>query len=250
VSTTPTAAPPAWLEAAAKLDAIAADRVPLADAPPAPAPAAPAPPKTAALETRPRQRIAATPVIIPDVSEGSPDEIEIGWHGYSVVTLLPEAAVLAALTVGAIASLRPLVPAAVMREAVDAPLAALWLIQAIRAAYRLLAYQYRLTTRRLFRERGRLYPPEAPLDLATVARTEVKQPLIGRLLGVGMVRVVPEEGAGRPVLELPGVHRPRAFAAAIELAAAAAREGNVVAVRVKGDERADGSSRGSDVPPG
>src|SRR5207248_2905924 len=124
-------------------------------------------------------------------------------------------------------------------EAVYAPLAALWAGQIIRAGYRLLAYRYRLTSRRLFRERGRLYPPEEPLDLAIVARVEVSQPLFARLLGVGTVNVMPEEASGRPAVGLPGVRRPRALAAAIEQAAQAAREGNMTVARVAlaADER-------------
>jgi hypothetical protein len=72
--------------------------------------------------------------------------------------------------------------------------------------------------------------------LATVARVEVRQPLPARLLGVGTVRVVPEESSGRPAVELAGVSRPRAVAAAIEQAAQAARAGAVVSARAGGDD--------------
>jgi hypothetical protein len=239
VSTPPTAAPPSWLEAAAKLDAIAADRVPLAAAP-APKAEAPAPPKPAAPEAKPRPRVSAPPVIVPDGPADAREETEIGWYGYAAATLLPGTLALAALTAAAVVSLRPRVPPTIMREAVDAPLAALWLVQTIRAAYRVLAYHCRLTTRRLFHGRGRLYPPEPPLDLATVANASARQTLLGRLLGVGTVRVVPEDGAERPAVELTGVRRPRMLAAAIEQAATAAREENVVAVRA-GQESLSGN---------
>lgn len=118
-------------------------------------------------------------------------------------------------------------------EIVYAPLAALWAGQFVRAAYRLLAYQYRLTTRRLFRQRGSLYPPEEPLDLATVARVEVQQSFAGRLARVGAVCVVPEEASGRLAVELAGVRRPRELAAKIEAAAQAARAGNVMIGQAK-----------------
>jgi hypothetical protein len=191
---------------------------------PAPKAEAPAP------EAKPRPRITAPPVAIPDAAPA--EEVELAWHGYSAAALLPGTLILAALTAGAVFGLRSRLPATVLRDAVDAPLAALWLVQAVRVAYRLLAYQYRLTTRRLFRSRGPLYPPDEPLDLATVARVEVAASPAGALVGVGTVRVVPEEGSGHPPLDLPAVRRPKALAAAIEQAAAAAREGTVVAVHL------------------
>ncbi|HEY1381319.1 MAG TPA: hypothetical protein VGF55_31250 [Gemmataceae bacterium] len=282
---TPTT-PPAWLEAAAKLDALIGDKVPLSVGKPAPSAedvdeeeredeaepetpeldddaeeeaesswehevpieSLPFPGRQAirpAVESRPpaaepvaeepppqvwpRPRIAAPPAVVPEPAE----ETDLAWHGYAVAALLPSTFALAAVTVGTIIALRPLAPAWVMREAVDAPLAALWLLQAIRAAYRLLAYDYRLTTRRLFRGRGPLYPPEPPLELAAVVRADVRQTVIDRLIGVGTVRVIPEDATpSQPAVELAGVRRPKVLAAIIDEAAKAAREGNVVAARV------------------
>jgi hypothetical protein len=229
VDAPPTAAPPDWLEAAARLDAIIADRVPLPPARPEPdaddEDEAPAPPAVPAPEVKPR--LSATPIAVPDPPTATGEEVALGWHGYDAAALLPSTAALGLLTAGVLLGLRRLVPPAVVVEAVYAPLAALWAGQAVRAAYRLLAYSYRLTTRRLFRERGPLYPREAPLDLATVARAEVRQTPLDRVLGVGAVRVVPEESSGRPAVELTGVRRPRALAAAVEAAARAARDGAV-----------------------
>ena len=244
MSTTTTAAPPAWLEAAAKLDALTEDKLPLA-AENEPAEvnqdaessaeesdpqadlvgvARPESAKGVAGSTTPfadsgratqkstRSHPRITPPVVLASKSAPAEEVELAWHGYSAAALVPSTIALAVVTLGTIVLLRPSVPTWVVHEAADAPLAALWLLQAIRAGYRLCGYNYRLTTRRLFRDRGRLYPREAPLDLATVVRAEVRQSLLGRLAGVGTVRVVPEDaaasvGAGwRPPAE--GVGRP------------------------------------------
>ena len=99
---------------------------------------------------------------------------------------------------------------------------ALWLVQLVRWGYRVAFQGYRLTTRRLFREQGGLYPREEALDLAAVARAQVVQDPAERLLGVGRVRVVPRR-EGAPEVVLTGVWRPRRLAAQIELLAQAAR---------------------------
>jgi hypothetical protein len=223
VSTTPTATPPSWLEAAARLDALMGDKVPLATAQPT-AVTPPADVETVAPELpAPTRRIAA-PIVVPDVGQRRRDEVDQGWYGYSAMALLPSTLFLGMLTAAALSELPRLVPAKIVVEVLYAPLAALWAGQIIRAAYRVFAYSYRLTNRRLFRERGRLYPAEEPIDLAVVARVDVKK----ARLGVGTVCVIPEESSGRAAVELTGVRRPRMLAAAVEQAARAAREGNVV----------------------
>jgi hypothetical protein len=248
MSTTPTAAPPTWLEAAAKLDALIGDKVPLSAALTEPAeevdeeaaelrePDAPAREigsiagaSGSGRLTKPR----ITPPLVVAPAAPSSEEVELAWHGYSAAALVPSTIALAALSAGVILALRPLVPTWVLHEAADAPLAALWLLQAIRAGYRLFGYNYRLTTRRLFRDRGRLYPPDAPVELATVVRAEVRQSLIGRLAGVGTIRVIPEDVTlNWPAVDLIGVRRPKVLAARIEEAAVAAREANVTVGRV------------------
>jgi hypothetical protein len=250
MSTPSTDAPPAWLEAAAKLDALLGERAPASaakkpltadeDEPEEPAdeqdsadeeeveePVAEHEPPP---EAKPRTRIAAPAVVVP--KPAPTEEVELAWRGYSPLDLLPSTAVFALVTCGTILALRPLLPAWVMREAIDAPLAAVWLLQAVRAMYRLLAYDYRLTSRRLFRSRGPLYPRETPLDLATVVRAEVRQTRIGRLIGVGTVRLIPEDATPtRPAVELDGIRRPQALAGRIQEAATTARGANVTTAR-------------------
>jgi membrane protein YdbS with pleckstrin-like domain len=283
VSTSP-AAPPAWLEAAAKLDALLGDKVPLADSrsalPPTDAaegeqaaekksgvarsesakgvaiPTKPVEdshradstnakaahsesvkaiaPKTTPVEDagratqKPKPRIAATQESAAETGQ----EVELAWRGYSPAALLPSTIALVVTSATVYFALRPFAPTWIMHESVDAPLIAVWMLQLIRAVYRLMAYNYRLTSRRLFRERGRLYPPEPSLDLATVAHVDVVQTWFCRWAGVGMVKVVPEEATPSvPTVELAGIRRPGLLASRIEAAAKAAREGNVTAVR-------------------
>jgi hypothetical protein len=235
---------PSWLETAAKLDALAGDKVSLsavraaaekavgettelsAEAPkPAPRPEA------ATAVPAARMRVVEPPVVkIPAPAAATAEEVDLAWHGYSAAALVPSTIALAAATVSAFVILRPLVPAIVVHEAADAPLAALWILQAIRAGYRLVAYSYRLTTRRLLRSRGRLYPMEEPLELVTLGTAMANQSLLGKLFDIGMVRVFREDGSA--AAELPGVRRPKVLAARIEEAATAARGANISMARL------------------
>jgi membrane protein YdbS with pleckstrin-like domain len=243
---TPTAAPPSWLEAAAKLDALLGDKVPVRSEPEAsatddvdrrPGPEARAtgdsePSLTLPARTEPRPRI--TPPIIPASENG--EEVDVAWRGWSPLAVVPSTLGLAALTALTLWVVRPLIPARVGPVAVEGPLAAAWLLQLVRGAYRLMAYNYRLTTRRLFRERGRLYRPEPPIDLATVIAVETAQNRLERWLGIGTVLVVPEDATPQvPGIEFIGVRRPKALADLIDAAAKAAHEGNVAAARIPGE---------------
>jgi hypothetical protein len=261
---TPTATPPAWLEAAAKLDALLGEKVPVSAAKAEPADEvdsefhedpsaelreeedsegedregeAPAEPFALAArqeprppaEAQPRPRITP-PVVIPAPAGDAAEETDLAWQGYAPFALLPSTLALAAATAVVTLAVRPFVPARVLHEAVDAPLAAAWLLVLVPAAYRLMAYNYRLTTRRLFRERGRLYTPEPPLDLATVVTVAAEQSRFERWLGVGTVRAVAENG---PPWALTGVRRPALLADMICDAAKATREGNITAARAE-----------------
>jgi len=231
--TTPTTEKPAWLDAAAKLDAMLGDNVPLSS------PRSALPPTDVEVEdkpespppkAKPRSRIGGTPRATATKGE----EIDLAWQGYSSRAMLPSTVLLTAATAAVVVWVRPLVPSWIVNEAVDAPVAACWLFQAVRWLYRSLAFQFRLTNRRLFRERGQLYPAEKPWDLALAVRAEPRQNLLERICGVGTVHLVLEEsGEGQPVIELSGVRRPAALATRIDEAIKTAREGNVVALRME-----------------
>ena len=199
----PTAAPPAWLEAAATAEAPPADRVPLAK---------PAPILKVSLTTPPEA----------EEPEADGIETDAGRGGYAARTMLPSFAACVLVTAGWGLIDRAWLPRWLPLWAAFAPVAALWLLQAVRWGYRTAFLSFRLTTRRLFRDQGGLYPREDALDLAAVARAEVLQDPVERLLGVGRVRVVPQP-EGVPDVVLTGIWRPRRLAAQIELLAQAAR---------------------------
>ncbi|MFO0807847.1 MAG: PH domain-containing protein [Gemmataceae bacterium] len=242
----PPAVTPAWLEAAAagNLPDLDGENVPLS-APIATAKAKSRLPAEIVIEPAPEPKVETPPVDDTPKSEKpkrrvaplvelpvTDEEVELSWRGYHPITLLPGFVVAAAVTAGVLVYLRALVPVRFVHECVDAPLAALWLGQFVRLGYRAIAYEYRLTNRRLFRSRGPLYPADAPVDLGRVANVQVRRGVFGWLLGVGTVRVECEDSAEVPPLELAGVPRPRALAALVEKAAEAARNGNVTAAKV------------------
>jgi membrane protein YdbS with pleckstrin-like domain len=107
----------------------------------------------------------------------------------------------------------------------------LWLWQFIRWGYRIIAYNYRLTTRRLFCMRGFLYSRDPAVELDRVATVTVEQSPLERLLGCGTIIILLEGAAEAPVV-LPGVRNPQSIAEEIRNHARTAREENVVAARV------------------
>jgi hypothetical protein len=203
----PTAAP-AWLEAAAKVSNDApADRVPLA---------APG--------------LKVTPVPEPEPAEDLETdgvETDVVRRGYVGRALWPGFAVAAAATAACWFVDWEWLPRKLPLWAALSPVAALWLVHLTRWAYRVSCVSYRLTTRRLFRDQGGLYPREDALDLATLARAQGLQNPLEWVLFVGRVRVVTERD-GAPELVLSGVSRPRRLAAQIETLARVARGRNVV----------------------
>src|SRR5579871_4029527 len=160
----PTAAPPAWLEAAAAVEAPPEDRVPLAK---------PAPILTVSLTTP------------PEAEDPEPDGIETdaGRGGYAARMALPSLTACVLATAAWCLIDRTWLPRRLPAWTVFAPVAALWLSEAVRWGYRVLFLSYRLTSRRLFRDQGGLYPREEALDLADVARAQVVQNPMERLLG-------------------------------------------------------------------
>jgi hypothetical protein len=199
------AATPEWLEEAARIEAPAAtDRI--------------------ALTPSSAKKIDLKPATLNG-------ETDVHRRGYDAAALLPSTVVLGLITAGVVTFIRPFVPARWATEFVTMPLMALWAGQIIRGGYRLWAYRYELTSRRLMRRRGRLYPADEPLDLANLGRVEIRRTRTQMMLGVGDVVVVPEESSGRSPLDLPGIRWPKKFAALMESTAATARELAVREVR-------------------
>jgi len=91
---------------------------------------------------------------------------------------------------------------------------AVWLFQLIRWGYRIVAVNYRLTTRRLFCQRGFQTTATTALDLAAIATVRIERDAWTPYLKVGRLRIVPVDSA-QPPLVLEGVYSPDQIAALI-----------------------------------
>jgi membrane protein YdbS with pleckstrin-like domain len=182
----------------------------------------------------PTEFTAASRLFDPDADP----EVDIRWCGYSPWAVLPGLLPAAGLTVGVayagwrLSAVRgPWAELAVLL--VGCAVAAAWLFLGVRWGYRLAAFAYRLTDRRLFIGLGNLYPRTPPIDLARVARVSVRRGLAGRLFGVGTV-VFESDDPAVPGVELPGVFGPVQFAADATRCAEVARARCVRGARVRG----------------
>jgi membrane protein YdbS with pleckstrin-like domain len=157
---------------------------------------------------------ATEPRAAPDVApvdRVGAEEVDVWWGSYAGRTLLPSFAVCVFLTLAAVVAAvyfqrrYDLDPLAV-RYAVYAIAALVWLGQLARWSYRVLTFSYRLTTRRLLLERSFFNSLRAAIDLRRIARIDVTQRPLERMLGVGRINVF-EEGKSVPSMELCGVCR-------------------------------------------
>jgi membrane protein YdbS with pleckstrin-like domain len=157
----------------------------------------------------------AAPEVAP-VDRIGAEEVDVWWGAFAGRALLPSFAVCVFLTLGAVVAAvylqrrYDLDPLAV-RYAAYVIAALLWLGQLARWSYRVLTFSYRLTTRRLLLERSFFNSLRAAVDLRRIARIDVAQGALERMLGVGRIDVV-EEGRSGPSMELYGVSRPEAVA--------------------------------------
>jgi hypothetical protein len=108
---------------------------------------------------------------------------------------------------------------------------AVWIFQLFRWLYRGASYVYRLTPKFLFVDRGFLYNPEPPVDLAKEVNVKWGADWLGRFIGVGWVALAAE---GREELTLTGVRRPAAFAEEIEAAAKKIKTSAIAAIQAEG----------------
>ncbi len=147
-------------------------------------------------------------------------EVDAWWGSCSLRSLVPEAIVFM------LASVVVAVPAWLLRDGVVAQLVVgfllvIWLTLILSWGYRTLGWNYRLTTRRLFKATGLRRRRLEEVALDRVERVVVKRGLLGSLLGVG--RVLVERQDSRPLI-LPGVRGPDQVAEKISALARAARE--------------------------
>ena len=169
------------------------------------------PPYAPAAEPGPMPFQPVPPETGPTVSPPLAEEEDIWWGSYSTWTMIPSLVVCVLLT-GLIAwGAWRLVPHGFLQTTVIGLAGAVWLVQGVRWGYRVFGYNYRLTTRRVFADRGFLYQDFAALELNSVAQVLVKRKGLDLLLGVGQVWIVPEDRS-KPALVLEGVRDPGAIA--------------------------------------
>jgi hypothetical protein len=160
------------------------------------------------------------------------EEVDVWWGAYSMWTMTPSLVICILLSVAIIVAVWS------FRSLRDVPLlsftvgGAIWLVQTIRWAYRIIFYNYRLTTRRLLADRGLFYPDSAQVDLASVAQVQVQTNWVEKRVGVGRICVFFEKNIAAPLV-LEGVQGPQRIAEMIRETAKRAREHNAVAVGAK-----------------
>jgi hypothetical protein len=158
----------------------------------------------------------------------SDQERDVWWGAYSVRTMIPSLLLCTLLSVN-VAVLAGLVWD---REPANPQLlwhlsalfvVLIWLFPLLLCGYRAVAFNYRLTTHRLLRDRGFHHPPTAgEVHLARLTAVRVAYTAVGRLAGVGTIEV-DAEGAAEPLV-LVGVYEPERAADLIRGCAQRARE--------------------------
>jgi membrane protein YdbS with pleckstrin-like domain len=142
------------------------------------------------------------------------EEIEVWWGSYALRATIPSCTVAAALTVGMLVVVwvqGGWKGEDLLQLIILVPILGVWLFVAIRWGYRLVAVSYRLTTRRLFCERGFLRPVRRVIDLVQIDQVLVAHRGLDRLLRIGRVRIVALDRKV-PDMNLDGIHRPEHIA--------------------------------------
>ena len=91
---------------------------------------------------------------------------------------------------------------------------AVWLFQLIRWGYRIVAVNYRLTTKRLFCQRGFQTAATTAIYLAAISTVRIERDTFSPYLKVGRLRIVPVDST-QPPMVLEGVYNPDQIAALI-----------------------------------
>jgi len=139
------------------------------------------------------------------------EEVDLWWGSYSGWTLWPSTLICIGLTVAITLLAWTCLPRPYVRVTILGLAGAVWLAQLCRWSYRFFSFNYRLTSRRVFRDRGFLYPEMVQMRLAAVARVEVLRTSWEALVHVGRIVLHPKEAAQTP-LTLEGVLHPNAVA--------------------------------------
>jgi hypothetical protein len=161
------------------------------------------------------------PPVAPAPPPSDDEEVDAWWGAYSGRALLPRVLGCVVLT-GVIAWGTWLLAPPGWRYAAFLTLAGLlWAAEVFRWLWRLFGYNYRLTNRRLFQDRGVVLTNTLQADLAEVSEVVVEKSAWDRLVRVGRIRVVLRDWRR---LVLDGVYRPAPAANLIRECVRKARE--------------------------
>jgi membrane protein YdbS with pleckstrin-like domain len=176
----------------------------------------------------PDQEVRPAPALPIGPGGESEQEVDVWWGAYSGRAIIPTALLCTVLSVN-IALLAGWVwdkdqaPPQLLWHLTALLVVLVWAFPLLLCGYRAVAFNYRLTTHRLFRDRGFRHPPaDGAVDLAEVTAVRVAYPPLGRLYGVGTIEVE-AEGARRPLV-LIGVSEPERVAELVRRGARRARE--------------------------
>src|SRR5260370_3440080 len=141
------------------------------------------------------------------------EEVDVWWGSYAARTLTPSFIVCGLVTLlvlGAALHLGAWNGTALVRYSAHGLIVTIWLIQLGRWVYRVVAINYRLTTRHLYVEHGFRHPGQPGIDLAHVRQVLIERGQLERWLGVGRICILMQGGEAPIVLE--GVRDPERIA--------------------------------------
>jgi Bacterial PH domain len=160
-------------------------------------------------------------------SKGDRQETDVWWGSYAGRTMLP-----GFLTSGIITLALVLLAwycystgrmtASHARRAVEGPATLIWLMLLLHCGYRMIAWNYRLTTRHLFLERGFHTPAGGGIKLTRIAQVLVQRNVLERWVGVGRLRILLTDAPEPLILE--GIRNPEHIAVEIRRRVEKARE--------------------------
>jgi hypothetical protein len=166
------------------------------------------------------QAACAIPNTTAQVTPLTPDrvdatqECDLWWGSYAGRTMLPSFLVCLLLTGGiawfGFAIARPMAQTIILGAS-----GVVWLVQLARWSHRYFSFNYRLTTRRVFIDRGFLFPDRLQVELGAIVRTDMAQDRFEKLMGIGKVRLQLRD-KGHGILVLAGVADPQAVVGRIE----------------------------------
>jgi hypothetical protein len=161
---------------------------------------------------------AASPAALP----GQGEEVDLWWGSYSGWTMLPSFAVCTLLSGIIVVAVWQVLPREYVRTTILSLWLVVWSVQLVRWGRRIFGWNYRLTTRRLFQDRGIRVTRFLQVDLTEVAQVAVRSQGLERWLGIGQLHVTFEKVSFSPMI-LEGVRDPSRVAELIRRAVHAAR---------------------------